>query len=82
MQVLTNLNTVITLLQQSAVKIGLTVAGLFVAISCIRIIMDNDTSPAARAERWVKLKTVFIFAVIIAATSVFIQFAVNIGSML
>lgn len=43
MKALNNLNTVVTLLQQNAAKIGITAAGLLVAIYCIGIMFNNDT---------------------------------------
>jgi hypothetical protein len=80
--VLTNLNHVLTLLQQNAAKMGFTVAGLLVSIYCIAIMLHNDTSPAGRAERWALLKTVFICAAIIAGTGAFVQLATGLGGML
>jgi hypothetical protein len=82
MQTLTNLNNVITLLQQNAAKIGITVAGLLVAVYAVSIMLNNDQSPAARTERWAQLKRVFICAVIIAATGTFVQFATGLGGMI
>jgi len=79
---LTNLNNVVSLLQQNAAKIGITAAGLLIAIYCVRIMMDNDNSPAGRTERWEKLKRVFLCAVIIAATGAFVQLATGLGGML
>ena len=51
MNTLTNLNTVLSTLQQNAAKIGITAAGLLVAVYCVGIMLNNDTSPAARTER-------------------------------
>jgi hypothetical protein len=82
MQALTNLNNVLTLLQQNAAKLGITGAGLLVAIYAVGIMLNNDQSPAARTERWAQLQRVFICAVIIAATGTFVQFATSLGSML
>ncbi len=82
MNTLTNLNNVVSLLQQNAAKIGITAAGLLIAIYCVRIMMDNDNSPAGRTERWEKLKRVFLCAVIIAATGAFVQLATGLGGML
>jgi cytochrome bd-type quinol oxidase subunit 2 len=82
MGALDKLNQVVSILQQHAATIGITVAGLMVAIYAIWIMLDNDTSPAARTERWAKLRKVFICAVIIAGTGAFVQFAQNIGGML
>jgi hypothetical protein len=79
---LTNLNNVVSLLQQNAAKIGITAAGLLIAIYCVRIMMDNDNSPAGRTERWEKLKRVFLCAAIIAATGAFVQLATGLGGML
>jgi hypothetical protein len=81
MGTLNNLNAVLTLLQQNAAKIGITVAGLLVAIYAVMIMLNNDQSPAARTERWEQLKRVFICAAIIAATGAFVQFATGLGSM-
>jgi len=82
MNTLTNLNTVISTLQQNAAKIGITAAGLLVTIYCVGIMLNNDTSPAARAERWAQLKKVFVCAVIIAGTGAFVQLATSLGGML
>jgi hypothetical protein len=79
---LTNLNNVVSLLQQNAARIGITAAGLLIAIYCVRIMMDNDNSPAGRTERWEKLKRVFLCAAIIAATGAFVQLATGLGGML
>ena len=76
------LNQVVVVLQQHAAIIGITTAGLMVAIYAIWIMMDNDQSPMHRTERWAKLRKVFICAVIIAATGTFVQLAQNIGGML
>ncbi|HLG78656.1 MAG TPA: hypothetical protein VKX46_19745 [Ktedonobacteraceae bacterium] len=82
MNALTNLNNVVTLLQQNAAKIGITAAGLLVAIYCVGIMLNNDNSPAARTERWAQLKKVFLCAAIIAGTGAFVQLATNLGGML
>ncbi len=82
MGALDRLNQIVAQLQQHAATIGITIAGLMVAIYAIWIMLDNDTSPAARTERWAKLRKVFICAVIIAGTGAFVQFAQNIGGML
>lgn len=81
MGALTNLNNVVTLLQQNAAKIGITAAGLLVAIYCVGIMLNNDNSPAARTERWTQLKKVFLCAAIIAATGAFVQLATGLGGM-
>jgi hypothetical protein len=82
MNALSNLNNVVTLLQQNAAKIGITAAGLLVAIYCVGIMLNNDNSPAARTERWAQLKKVFLCAAIIAATGAFVQLATGLGGML
>lgn len=82
MNALTKLDNVVSLLQQNAAKIGITAAGLLVAIYCVKIMMDNDNSPAGRTERWEKLKRVFLCAAIIAATGAFVQLATGLGGML
>lgn len=82
MTALNNLNNVITLLQQNAAKIGITAAGLLVAIYCVGIMLNNDNSPAGRTERWAQLKKVFLCAAIIAATGAFVQLATGLGGML
>jgi len=79
---LSNLNKAVSLLQQNATKVGLTVAALLVAVYAVSIMLNNDNSPAARTERWEKLKRVFICAVIIAATGAFIQLATGLGGMI
>jgi ribose/xylose/arabinose/galactoside ABC-type transport system permease subunit len=45
MQALTNLNSVVTLLQQNAARIGITAAGLFISIYSIGIMLSSDTTP-------------------------------------
>jgi hypothetical protein len=82
MNTLNNLNTVIAQLQQNAARIGITIAGLLVAIYAVKIMLDQDTSPAARAERWSHLKRVFLCAAIIAAAGAFVQLATSLGQML
>jgi hypothetical protein len=77
-----HLNQIVTLLQQNAAKIGITVAGLMVSIYAIWIMVDSDQSPMARTERWAKLRKVFICAVIIAGTGAFVQFATFVGGKL
>jgi hypothetical protein len=82
MQALTNLNSVVTLLQQNAARIGITAAGLFISIYSIGIMLSSETTPGARTERWAQLKKVFLCAAIIAATGAFVQFATGLGGML
>jgi len=82
MNTLTNLNTVLSTLQQNAAKIGITAAVLLIAVYCVGIMLNNDTSPAARAEHWTQLKKVFVCAVIIAGTGAFVQLATSLGGML
>ncbi len=82
MGTLNNLNTIIGILQQNAAKIGITVAGLLIAVYAVAIMLDNDTSPMARTERWAKLKKVFVCAAIIAGTGAFITLATSLGKML
>jgi hypothetical protein len=82
MNTLNNLNTLILQLQQHAVQIGITIAGLLVAIYAVKIMLEYDTSPAARSERWSHLKRVFLCAAIIAAAGAFVQLATGLGHML
>ena len=82
MGALDKLNQVVAVLQQHAATIGITTAGLMVAIYANWIMMDNDQSPMHRTERWAQLRKVFICAVIIAAMGAFVQFAQSIGSTL
>lgn len=79
---LTKLNQIVTLLQQNAAKIGLTVGGLMIAIYAMIVMFDNDQSPTARSERWTKLRRVMIAAAIIAGTGALITFSTGIGGML
>ena len=81
MGTLNSINTILTQIQTNAAKIGITLAGVMVAVYCIIILVSTDNSPAARAERWGSLKKVFVVAVIIAGTGAFITFAQNIGGM-
>lgn len=80
--ILNNLNMVLAVLQQNAITIGFTVAGLLVAFYAIKIMLDNDNSPQARTARWESLTRVIICAVIIAAVGAFITFARQIGGAL
>ena len=82
MGALDRLNQVVAVLQQHAATIGITTAGLMVAVYAIWIMMDNDQSPIHRTERWSRLRKIFICAVIIAATGAFVQFAQSLGGML
>ena len=82
MNALTNLNTIITLLQQNAAKIGITAAGLLISIYSIRIMVSSDNTPGARTERWAQLKKVFLCAAIIAGTGAFVTLATGLGKML
>ena len=82
MNALNNLNNVVTLLQQNAAKIGITAAGLLIAVYCVGIMLNNDNSPGARTERWTQLKKVFICAAIIAGTGAFVTLATGLGGML
>jgi hypothetical protein len=82
MGTLNNLNNVIKLLQQHAATIGITIAGLMVAIYTIAIMFDTDTSPTARTQRWDKLQRVLICAGIIAGTGALITLATALGKML
>ncbi len=82
METLNNLNNLVALLQANAAKIGLTMAGLLVAVYCVGIMLSHDNSPAARAERWDHLKKVFLCAAIIAGTGAFVQFATSLGTKL
>jgi hypothetical protein len=50
MDTLTNLNNLVALLQQNAAKIGLTMAGLLVAVYCVGIMLSHDNSPAAQVD--------------------------------
>lgn len=79
---LTNLNKLLTTLQTHAATIGLTVALLLVAVYSTAIMLSNDNSPAGRAERWGKLRTVFICAAIIGGAGVFVQLATSVGQIL
>ncbi|GAC1308981.1 MAG: hypothetical protein NVSMB27_46420 [Ktedonobacteraceae bacterium] len=82
MNALTHLNTIVSLLQHNAARVGITAAGLLVSVYCIGIMLNTDTSPAARTERWGQLKKVFLCAGIIAGTGAFVQFATGLGGML
>jgi uncharacterized membrane protein len=64
---LDHLNTLITTLQGHAVIIAISVAELMAAIYAIYIMLDSDSSPAARQESWKQLKKVFICAAIVVA---------------
>ena len=82
MDVLNKLDTVISQLQQHAAAIGITVAGLMVAINAIVIMFNADKSPMAISQRWKDLERVLVCAGIIAATFTFVQFAQSIAGML
>ncbi len=76
---LNNLNTVIGVLGKNAFTIGLSVALLMVSVYAIKIMFDNDSSPAAQSKRWDTLYRVIICAVIITASGAAITFARQFG---
>lgn len=82
MATLTKLNDLVKLLQQNAAIVGVTIAGLLIAIYSVAIMLNNDQSPAARTQRWEQLQRVFICAAIIAGTGAFAQFATGLGNLL
>jgi hypothetical protein len=82
MDTLTHLNKIIAQLKTNITTIAFTTAGLLVVVYCIHIMLNNDPSPAARNERWEKLKRVFLCVVLIAGAAVFISFAKNVAGML
>jgi hypothetical protein len=51
-----------------------------IAIGCIRIMTSNDATPTARAERWEKIRTVFICAIIIGGAGVLLKVAESAGN--
>lgn len=79
---LEKLNHLLTLLQQNAAKIGITIGGLMIAVYAIFVMFDNDQSPQGRTERWAKLRRVMIAAAIIAGVGAFITFSTSLGGML
>ena len=81
MATLNSINAILQQLRITLATIGFTTAGLMGVINCIIILVHTDNSPAARSERWGKLRTVFVIAVIIAGISAFLLFAQNIGRM-
>lgn len=76
------LDKVLTLLQQNAVKAGLIVGGLMIAIHAIAIMLSTDQSPTARATRWEGISRTILCAIIIAAVGALITFATAIGGLL
>ncbi len=82
MNTLNSLNQLVTLLEQNAARIGITLAGLMVVVYSIIILANHDNSPAARAERWAHLKKTFAVAFIIGGTGVLVQLFVNLGGMI
>lgn len=76
---LQRLNAILSGLQQDAVTIGFTIAGLMIAIYCIMIMFDHDTSPTAHTKRWENLRKVLICAAIIAGAGALISFSRQLG---
>ncbi len=81
MTTLTNLNHIVTILQQNAAKIGVTLAGLMIAIYAIKIML-TPSNPVTHRSRWEGLTTVLICAGIIACTFALVQFVTGLGGML
>jgi Type IV secretion system pilin len=82
MDTLTKLKTLVTMLQQNAVGVGVAIAALMVVVYAIQIMFDNDTSPAARNQRWEKLTKVLICAGLIVAAGALVQFSTGLGKLL
>jgi hypothetical protein len=82
MTILTNLNTVLGLIQKSIATLGLTVAALMVSIRCIQIMTNQDTSPASHRELRERLQRTFIYAGVIGATSALLLGVGSIAHML
>lgn len=78
----TQLNTILVLLHTYAFTIGVTAATLMVTVYAIVLMFDNDQSPAARTERWNKLKRVFLAAFLIAGAGAITSTATGLGGML
>lgn len=82
MQALTNLNTLLGLITKNAATIGITLAGLMIAIYAMSIMLSNDNSAMANRNRWESLQRVIICAAIIAGTGILIKFATGLGGMI
>lgn len=81
MGALHTLDTILQTLRTYGIAIGGTVAGLMIAVYATGIMLDNDTSPAARALRWERLKRCIICAIIIAAATAIAANAASVGKM-
>jgi hypothetical protein len=79
---LNKLNNAITLIQQTAVIDGITIAGLMIVVYAILTMFNHDNSPAARAQRWENLQRVMICSAIIAGAGALVQFSTGFGRML
>jgi cytochrome bd-type quinol oxidase subunit 1 len=82
MNTLNNLNNAILQFQQNALAIGVTLAGLMIAVYAMIIMFKNDNSPQARTQRWDDLHRVLICAGVITGAGALVQFAVGFGKML
>lgn len=77
MDLLTNLNGVLGQLQRNFAVDGVTLAGLMIVVYAIMIMFHNDTSPAARSQRWENLQKVLICAGIIVGATSLVQVVIS-----
>jgi len=77
---LDNLNAILNLLQGSLVTVMFTLAGVIGVVAIGKILLDHDTSPAARSQRWDKLILVFICIGLLAGLGALIAFARSFGA--
>lgn len=78
--ILNNLNTILQGLRENFFTIGLTLTGVIGAIAIIGILLNHDSSPVARSQRWDKLVLVFICVGLLGGLLAIIAFAQSIGN--
>jgi mannose/fructose/N-acetylgalactosamine-specific phosphotransferase system component IID len=80
--ILNTLNQILQQIEHDAAIVGLTIAGLMIVYSVIKIITEDDTNVAAHTKRWETLRKVFLGAVLISAAGALISFGAQLGGML
>ena len=79
---LTRLNQIIGILRGNLVTVALSLCALIGVVAIIKILLNQDLSPAARNTRWEDLIRVFILVGVLAGLVAFIGFAQQIGGAL
>jgi hypothetical protein len=80
--ILGTLNSLLQQITHDAAAVGLTIAGLMIIISVIKIMLEDDTNVAAHTKRWENLRKVFIGAALISAAGAIISFGQSLGGQL